>query len=184
MLMKRLALILGIALVVPLLMGAAGAPMPAVRGGEDGAKVSLRLPGFLIRAGAWFVPAEHAEFKPLIRKLGGIRVLVLDGSWYDREVRPGDFGRTASSLEREGYAPLVGVEGPEERVRLAVRTNRRGLIRRLAVVVDDGESFVHVRLRCRLTAGDLADLMRSGMIEGMDAVPVRFVDEAAPANPS
>ena len=158
-------------------MGAAGGPGPQIKAGENGTKVSLWIPGFLVKFGARFVPDEQAPVRDLVRKLGSLRVYVVDGSWYERSVEGDDFESSRRALERDGYVPMMTLQSDEERVFLGVRIDKRERIRRLGVVVDDGESFVRVRLKCKLEADDFAGLMDSGLIDGLDRIPVDF-DEA------
>ena len=170
---RRLLLLL---LCLPFFMAttSAGEP-PAIKAGPDGTKVSLWIPGFLIKLGAKFIPEEtDAGFDvgDLLGKLGTTRILVLEGDQY--KVSDNRLNRAVRSLEGDGFEWLVTVESAEEQVYVGIRTDRKDRIRKLGVVVDDGETFVKVRMKTKISQQELGALLEDGPLKVVEGMPLSF----------
>lgn len=173
--MRRFFLIVFAIIMVPILISATTIATSdggfVIKDSGEGTKIALTIPGFLVRLGAWFVPGEQEpELKSILKKLGTVSVQIHEGSFYTDEIREGDFERRASKLCRGSLEPMIEMYSDDERIMVAARQDRQDRVRQLAVLVDEGnESFIQVKLKCKISMQELSVLINSGAIEGIDS---------------
>ena len=67
--------------------------------------------------------------------------------------------RKLNRMEKRNFEDLVSVKSEDANVNLSIRENNRGKIKRLVVLVDEpGETFVYVKMHCRLSVEDITKL--------------------------
>lgn len=120
----------------------------------SGTKISVWIPGFLIKMAAGFIE-EDEDVKDLIRQIGSVSVTVLEGSYYF-EKNFGWVNRKVKGLKKHKMESLVKIQSGNELVEINMRVNKRQVIKRIAILVDDGKAFVLLNLRCRIQLEDLS----------------------------
>ena len=158
--MKKLLLILpGILLIT--FSGKAYAS-DAPKFDDDATKLNLWITGFLVKMVAEraedHVEGEEAAAIDLMRKFGGITISIREGEYYcDKSDKK--MTRKLNRMEKRNFEDLVSVKSEDANVNLSIRENNRGKIKRLVVLVDEpGETFVYVKMHCRLSVEDITKL--------------------------
>lgn len=135
---------------------------------QSGSKISLWIPGFAVKFGARFMDEDEAIVE-LVRSIGSISVNVLEGDFY-HEKNADWVNRKIDKMNRNGLENLVSVRTGQENIIVKMKTNKRQVIRKLVCLVDDGETFVLVKMNCRIHPGQLAALMAGADHEGPDKI--------------
>lgn len=135
---------------------------------HESTKVSLYVPGFLIKAGAWFVPEkEDNGLKTALKKLRSTSIVVREGRAYEKYNATHKYERKISKMHRQHLEEVVAVNTEEENVSIGLKQNKKDKIRQVVVLVDDGSSsFVFVRLRCNVDLNELKALLQKEGISG------------------
>jgi hypothetical protein len=180
--MRRIFYLFLLILAVPILISATTITANGgitIKDNEDGQKIALTIPGFIVRMGGWFIPKEEEpELRIIIRKMGTVSVNVTEGSYYRSDISAGDFQKKKLKIEKDGYSPLVIMQSEDEKVMVAIKQDRKSRVRKLAVLVDENqETFVYVRLNCKISLAELSKLIESGAIEGLDASTLMLNDD-------
>ena len=130
-------------------------------GNRDGEKISLYIPGFLMDVASWCVPGEdEPEVKYALKKMRSISICVREGDAY-QEYLEKKYEKKLRKLERQDFEELVTVHSDEDKASVQIRQNKKGNIRQVAVIADDGSSeFVFVRLRCNLKWEDMENFLQ------------------------
>lgn len=124
---------------------------------DDGTRISLWIPGFLVKTGAKVVAQEEPQLAGLMQHVGSITVNVVEGDKLNaRHERKAD--RRIARYQKRNFKPLVTVLTPDEKVQVSVRC-RNGRIKRLVVVVLGQEEYVHVNMKCNFSLPELLHLM-------------------------
>ena len=159
--MKKLLLLL---LPVLLLMTFSGKTFAseAPKFDDNSTKLNLWIPGFLVKMVAEIaedhVEGEEAAAVELMRKFGGITVSIREGEYYS-DKSDKKMTRKLNRMEKRNFEELVSVKSEDANVNLSIRENKRGKIKRLVVLVDEpGETFVYVKMHCRLSLEDITKL--------------------------
>ena len=123
----------------------------------ESTKISLYVPGFLMKAGSWFVKKEKDPVaKEALSKLRSTSIVVREGSAYKEYHASKKYDHKIHQLKRQNFEELVTVFDDDEKVTVQLRQNNKGNIRQVVVVADDGEeSFVFLRLRCNVSMDDI-----------------------------
>ncbi|MBC8046239.1 MAG: DUF4252 domain-containing protein [Fimbriimonadaceae bacterium] len=129
--------------------------------GEDGGvKLNLWIPGLLIKMCADIVENHVGEAEgDLVKKFGGMTICIREGDKYsdktDKKVT-----RKINRLDKKNYVPLVRVNEENTTVDVRIKENKKGTIKRFVCIVDEkDETFVYVKMHCRLKPGDIAELV-------------------------
>lgn len=122
--------------------------------------IALRVPGWLVKMGTSFVEAEAEEirmFRPLLKGLNNVRVLVMEGQASARSNK--DLKRMVKLARQDKFQDLISVRDGETVVSVLVREKtfkvrknkkqRPPIIRNLLVAVQDGEDLVLVTINGR-----------------------------------
>jgi len=156
--MKKLFVLLTISLVL------ANASYAGNDNDSDGTKVSLWIPGFLVKIAANVADDYTDEVDMnIIKKIGNVNVFVREGDAYR-----GNYDKKAirkiNRLERKNYTQLLTVREDETNINIQIKENRKGTIKRLAVLVDDrDETFVFLKINCKLKPEDISNLVSNYM---------------------
>ena len=127
---------------------------------HEGTKLNLWIPGILIKSVAGIADDYTDEFyADLLKHVGNINLCIREGAAYngsyDKKIT-----RKLNRMERREYAPLLQVYSEATQVQISIKQNKRVTIRRMVVLVDDeGEAFVYVKMNCRFTSEELAELV-------------------------
>lgn len=138
----------------------------------DNTKLSLYIPGFLVKAAAGFIDEKDYETKCALNKLRSISITVREGNAY-KEYLAKRYEKKVKKLERQHFENLVSVRDDEDKVSIQLRQNKKDKIRQVAIITDDGSSeFVFLRVRCNVTPDDLQDWLGATGISNhnLDAV--------------
>lgn len=138
-----------------------------MNGSEESTKLSLYIPGFLMKMGSWFVPKEEEpELKTALKKIRSTSIVVREGCAYVDYNASHKYDKKMKTLGRQNFEELVGVTTEEENVSVQLRQNKKDKIRQVVVLVDDGESsFVFLRVRCNIGMKELKQWMeKDGVI--------------------
>ena len=122
----------------------------------DNTKLSLYIPGFLMKVGSWFVKEEKdPETKAALTKMRSISICVRDGDAYD-EYYSVKYDKKMDHLKHQKFEPLVTVYDNEEKVSIQVKQNKKDKIRQVVIITDDGSSeYVFLRVRCNVSMDDI-----------------------------
>lgn len=152
--------------IFPMWVSASEGQAPLFPGGseEDGTRIRLWIPGLLIKASGGIVKQHAPEAAPFVRMVGSTTIYVAEGN---RKTDKHDLkaGRLMNRLRNA--TPLVEVHTATEHVQIVMK-QKRGKIRKLAVTVVEEETFVHVRMRCRIDPKKLGELIKS---TGTETIP-------------
>lgn len=131
------------------------------QGDRESTRLSLYIPGFMMKMGSWFVNKEKdPELKTALKKIRSTSIVVREGDAYDDYNASGKYTKKMKSLERRNFDELITAVDDEEKVSIQIHQNKKEKIRQLVVLVDDGtESFVFLRLRCNIHPDDLKKWM-------------------------
>jgi uncharacterized protein DUF4252 len=138
---------------------------PFIKAGDDGTRVSLWIPGFLVRFGAGFIPETDFEIKQMVRKIGTIRVKVVDGKYFNESLARQAIRQIEAVSGKKSLKPLVETHTPDEHVIIYFRQNKKQEIRKLQIIVLSDDSYVNVRLNCRLKMEDLVEWIHSARFD-------------------
>lgn len=153
--MKRASLLLLLFFPIVVLASPRAEQVPPFE--EDGTRISLWIPGFLIKTGAKVVSQEEPELAHIIRHVGSITVNVVEGNKLDaRHERKAE--RRVNRYQKRNFKPLVTVLTPNEKVQVSMKW-RKDRIKRLVVVVLGEEEYVHVNMKCNFSLPELLHLM-------------------------
>ena len=158
--MKKLLLILPVVLLITFSGKTYASDAPKFD--DDATKLNLWIPGFLVKMVAEIaedhVEGEEAAAIDLMRKFGGITISIREGEYYcDKSDKK--MTRKLNRMEKRNFEDLVSVKSEDANVNLSIRENNRGKIKRLVVLVDEpGETFVYVKMHCRLSVEDITKL--------------------------
>lgn len=131
---------------------------------DDGTRIRLWIPGILIKASGGIVKHHAPEAAPFVRMAGTTTIYIAEGS---RKTARHD-RKAARLMKRMRHAtPLVEVHTATEHVQVVAK-QKNGVIRKLAVTVVEEETFVHVRMRCRIDPKEIGALIKSS---GMETIP-------------
>jgi len=132
---------------------------------EDGEKLNLWIPSLLINIAA-DIAEDHIEEEEEIAiafmdKIGNINICIREGKYYsdrtDKKVT-----RKLDRMERKNYEEMVSIITPDERVNLSIKQNKNGKIKRIVLIVDEsGESYVYLKVNCRIKPEDLTKLIEA-----------------------
>ncbi|MEZ5014931.1 MAG: DUF4252 domain-containing protein [Chitinophagales bacterium] len=134
---------------------------------EGGTKLNLWIPGFLVQFAADIaekhVDGEEQAAMHLVQHIGGINVCIREGDAYldktDKKMT-----RKIGKMDKKNYEPLVKVNSSDAKVDLRIKENKKGVIKRMVVLVDEpGETFVYVKMHCRFSNDEIAYICRQYM---------------------
>ncbi len=131
---------------------------------DNSTKLNLWIPGFLVKMVAEIaedhVEGEEAATVEIMRKFGGITISIREGEYYS-DKSDKKMTRKLNRMEKRNFEDLLSVKSEDANVNLSIRENKRGKIKRLVVLVDEpGETFVYVKMHCRLTPENIADITK------------------------
>ncbi len=130
----------------------------------DGTKLNLWIPGLLIKSVA-SIADDYTDGlnASVLKSVGNINLCVREGSAYTGSY-DAKITRKLARMERRNYAPLLQVYSEETQVQISIKENKRGTIKRLVVLVDDAEeTFVYVKMNCRFTTDEIAELVAANI---------------------
>jgi hypothetical protein len=130
---------------------------------RESTKVSLYIPGILVKAGSWFVPKEKdAETKYTLKRIRSISLVIREGCAYDAYKSSKKYNKKMNKLQGQHFESLLVVKDEDTQASIFIRQNKKEKIRQVAVIADDGnESFVFARIRCNFTMSDVKNLMKN-----------------------
>ena len=157
--MKKFQLIIA-ALLFAAITNNVYATIPEIE--DEGSKLNLWIPGFLIKMAAEIaedhVEGEDAAAVEMLRKFGSMTICIREGNCY-KDKSDKKITRKIDRLEKRNYDELLSVVSDGEKVNMSIRKNKKGKIKRLVVLVDDpGETYVFVKMHCKFSPGDIAEL--------------------------
>ncbi|HNM28410.1 MAG TPA: DUF4252 domain-containing protein [Chitinophagales bacterium] len=132
---------------------------------DESTKLNLWIPGVVMRIAADIVEdhmdAEGAATGALLRKFGSINICIREGEAYaDRTDKK--ITRKLDRMERRDYEQLMSVRTDEETVNISIRSNKHDKIKRMVLLVDEkDETFVYLKMHCRLKVEDIPQLVQS-----------------------
>ena len=98
-----------------------------MNGSEESTKLSLYIPGFLMKMGSWFVPKEdEPELKAALKKIRSTSIVVREGCAYVDYNASHKYDKKMKTLGRQNFEELVGVTTEEENVSVQLRQNKTG----------------------------------------------------------
>lgn len=160
--MKNLTLVL---FTVSLLMiqnnvFAATHSAPVIDEGSESTRINLWIPGIFMKMAAEIaenhVDNDHLAAVDLIHKIGNTTICIREGEYYQARTDK-KMTRKLNRMERQDYEALVSVISEGESVNISIRENKHGKIKRMVVLVDEkDETFVYVKMNCRLKMEDVA----------------------------
>jgi len=131
---------------------------------DNSTKLNLWIPGFLVKMVAEIaedhVEGEEVAAVEIMRKFGGITISIREGEYYcDKSDKK--MTRKLNRMEKRNFENLVSVKSEDANVTLSIRENNRGKIKRLVVLVDEpGETFVYIKMHCRLSPENIVDITK------------------------
>lgn len=144
----------------------AGSPNEEPGNRGESTRLSLYIPGFLVKAAAGFMDEKDRETKDALKNLRSISITVREGNAY-KEYFAKRYEKKMEKLERQHFENLVSVRDADEKVSIQLRVNRKDKIRQVAIIADDGNSeFVFLRVRCNVTQDDLQEWLGATGISG------------------
>lgn len=129
---------------------------------RESTKVSLYIPGFLLKAGSWFVSKEkEPQIKYALKNIHSISVVIREGEAYDAYKASKKYDKKMNKLQQQHFESLVELKDVDTNASVFIRQNKKQRIRQLAVIVNDGDdSFVFARLRCNVSISDVENLLQ------------------------
>ncbi|MBK7444104.1 MAG: DUF4252 domain-containing protein [Chitinophagales bacterium] len=132
-------------------------------------KLNLWIPGIFMKMAAGIaeehVDGQDAAAVDLLRKFGNTTICIREGEYY-KEKTDKKVTRKMNRMERKNYEALVSINSEGEKVNISIKENKRGKIRRMVVLVDEqDESFVFIKLNCRLEMQDIAEVCNNYIAE-------------------
>lgn len=133
---------------------------PFVRANETGTKISIWIPGFLLKLGLNFIDEEDETARYFLKKIRGVNIKVVEGSFYHdgyeaKAERAIDLHSGKSKMK-----PLITVITPEEKVAVFIKRNKKGTIRKIQVIVLAEDLYVNVRIGCNFKLPEVMDLIK------------------------
>lgn len=132
---------------------------------EESTKLNLWIPGLVMKMAAGIaenhLDPEDRAAADLIRKFGSMNICIREGEAYaDRTDKK--ITRKLDRMERRNYEDLMSVRTDEETVKMSIRTNKHDKIKRMVILVDEkDETFVYLKMHCRLKVDDISSLMQA-----------------------
>src|SRR5262245_1074884 len=88
---------------------------------NESTKLSLYVPGFLMKMGSWFVPREkEPEVKEALNKMRSISICVREGCAYKDYNASGKFEKKMRQLENQNVEELLTVRSEDDNVSIGV----------------------------------------------------------------
>ena len=137
---------------------------------DESTKISLYVPGFLVKFGSCFVHKDKdPQVKEALKKMRSISLVIRDGRAYNEYNASGKFEKKNHRLQKQNFSDLVLVNDDGAHVSIKLKQNKKGTIRQLAVIVDDDEeTYVFARIRCNVSMKDLKGwLKKDGVVNKM-----------------
>jgi hypothetical protein len=143
---------------------AGGGVDPETPAGSDDTKLNLWIPGFLVKMAAEIaddhVTGEDEAAVDLLRKFGSATICIREGDSYTEKTDK-KITRKLDRMERKNYEALISVNSDGETVNISIKENKRGKIKRMVILVDEqDETFVYLKLNCRLDMDDVATVCK------------------------
>ena len=141
-------------------------------------KISLYIPGFLMKVGSWFVNGEKSpEVKEALNKMRSVSICIREGSAYCDFNASGKYEKKLQKMRRQGFEEMISVNSENEKVSIALRQNNKGSIRQVVIIADDGEEeFVFLRLRCDFEADDIEKWVNNESLKSGDLAKLIKLD--------
>jgi len=156
--------ILSLLFILPLLGFASNQndPIPP-EGSKESFKLSLYIPGLLVKAGSLFVSKDrNPEVKKLLRSVRSVSVVVRKGEAFRKYATSDKYEKKLNKLERKKFTSLFDVMSSEANVSIQIKQNQRSHVRQLAILIkDEDESFIFTRVRCNFNISQLQEWMKS-----------------------
>ena len=129
---------------------------------EESTKLNLWIPGFLVKMAAEIaedhVDQEDAAAIDMLHKFGTMTVCIREGAAYTDKTDK-KMTRKLNRVNNRDYEQLVSVYSDGDKVNVSVKSNARGKIKRMVVLVDEpGETFVFVKMHCRIDPKDIGKI--------------------------
>lgn len=130
---------------------------------EESMKLSLYIPGFLVKTTSWFVDKEKDPVaKEILSKLRSTSIVLREGNAYRDYFANKKFHRKMQLLQHQHFEELVSAISDEGKISVQLRQNRKGSVRQVVIIADDGEeTFVFLRVRCNVTMYDVQRWLKS-----------------------
>lgn len=131
---------------------------------EEGSKLNLWIPGFLMKVATSiaedFVEGEDAAEFDLLSKFGGMTICIREGEFY-KDKSDKKITRKIERLEKRNYQELVSIISDRESVNMSIKENKKGIIKRMVVLVDDpGETYVFLKMHCKFSPDDISQITK------------------------
>lgn len=127
---------------------------------DDGTKLNLWIPGFLVKMAGNIVEEHESKIHgDMLKKFGSITICIREGNKYSDKTDK-KISRKIQRLDRKNYEALVKVNAEDAFVDVRIKENKKGYIKRLAVIVDETEeTYVYLNMHCRIKPEDIATLV-------------------------
>ncbi len=127
---------------------------------KGGTKLKLWIPGFLVKIAGKVADNQIEEIDGnMLKHFGSITICVREGKRYSPDTDK-KINRKLGRLEKKNYEELLSVNSSITNVSLQVKENTRGIIKRFVVLVDEpGETYVYLKINCRIKANKLPELI-------------------------
>jgi hypothetical protein len=128
---------------------------------RESTKISLYIPGFILKTAALFISKEkNAETKKMLKSMRSISITVRDGAAYSSYKSSKKYNKKLAVLDQRHFESLAEVSDTETKASIFIHQNKKEKIRQLVIMADDGSgSFVFARLRCNLNLSELKNLL-------------------------
>lgn len=128
---------------------------------KDKGTVNATLPGWLVKLGVGiarpFVDDEEARIAlRLARKVGKTKFLVAED---ESRITQGQYLQLITEVKADGYEPLVQIRDEGENVSI-LSLERKGLIRKLLILVREEDSFVLLSVKTKIRMSDINDFIQ------------------------
>lgn len=153
--------------MLPIISVAENSKTSGANGDRESTKISLYIPGFLVKAGSWFVSDEKdAQAKYGLKKIRSISLVICEGEAYDAYKSSKKYDKKMNKLQRQHFESLVEVKDDDTKASVFIRQNKKQKIRQIVVIVNNGDdSFVFVRVRCDFSICDIRNLLQNQDIQ-------------------
>jgi hypothetical protein len=128
----------------------------------EGTKLNLWIPGFLVKMAGNIVEDYENEVQGnFIKKFGSVTICVREGDKYSERTDK-KITRKMNRLDRKNYENLLKVNDAEAKVKLRIKENKKGYIKRLVIIADEtGETYVYLNIHCKLKPEDISTLVKN-----------------------
>jgi hypothetical protein len=135
---------------------------------EDGTKLNLWIPGFLVKiVGSTVADYEDEDLGEFLTKFGSVTICIREGSKYTERTDK-KLTRKINRLDKKNYEPLLKVHDEEAVVQIRLKENKKGIIKRVVILADEKyEAYVYLNIHCRLNYSDID--MLSKAVSEMDS---------------